>query len=540
MVDDRFLKTARSVATLAETREEREAAHRALHLADHELDVAFATRLRVVASDAPPAHGPMKALSERIAQSKTRVAALQKKIEKLQKDAATSDTAEDELALAQAQLTLEQDNLTDAQQDLIRHGGDRRARLKQALAEHEALQRETVQLPHLNEPVMPASFYGVLDEYFSWHGRAQRLRDAQQQAARHAAALEQEHDALEKLANGQAAPPTSATVDMDDPEQIAGAVAQMHRLSDQRKTLTDLDSRIQDTQQLAAAYQGWESLLESRAHADLHRLLVLTCWVLFIAFAVVMVNMILGRAFAGQKDRRRMLQLRAISRVAARVTGLLLIALILFGPPTQASTMIGLATAGLTVVLKDFIVAFFGWFVLMGKNGIRVGDFVEIKGVGGEVIEAGLLRTVLLEMGNWTDTGHPTGRRVAFVNSFAIDGHYFNFSTSGQWLWDELQISLPGGGDPYATAQQIRETVERETEQDALLAEQDWERVTHQYGTRTFSARPAVDLRPAGNGGLNVLIRYITRAPHRYDVKSRLLQVIVDVLHRPATTPALN
>jgi small-conductance mechanosensitive channel len=46
-------------------------------------------------------------------------------------------------------------------------------------------------------------------------------------------------------------------------------------------------------------------------------------------------------------------------------------------------TMIGLAPAGLTVVLKDYIVSFFGWFALMGRNGIRLGDWVEIEGVGG-------------------------------------------------------------------------------------------------------------------------------------------------------------
>jgi small-conductance mechanosensitive channel len=76
-----------------------------------------------------------------------------------------------------------------------------------------------------------------------------------------------------------------------------------------------------------------------------------------------------------------------------------LILVIFFGTPQQTPTVIGLATAGLTVVLKDFIVAFFGWFSLVGRNGVRVGDWVEINGAGGEVVEVGLLRTTLLETG---------------------------------------------------------------------------------------------------------------------------------------------
>jgi small-conductance mechanosensitive channel len=212
----------------------------------------------------------------------------------------------------------------------------------------------------------------------------------------------------------------------------------------------------------------------------------------------------------------------------------LFIVLIVFGPPNQLSTIIGLATAGLTVALKDFIVAFLGWFALMGRNGIHIGDWVEIEGVGGEVVEIGLLKTVLLEVGSSGGTGHPTGRRVSFVNNFAIEGHYFNFSTAGQWLWDELQISLPGASDPYQVAERINEIVARITEPDASEAEKDWERVTRQYGTRPFSAKPVAELRPAASG-LDLVVRYITRAPQRQEVKSRLFKEIVDLLHKSAS-----
>src|SRR5262249_20198228 len=157
--------------------------------------------------------------------------------------------------------------------------------------------------------------------------------------------------------------------------------------------------------------------------------------------------------------------LRTVARVALQVTALLLILLVAVGIPGQVGTFVGLATAGLTVALKDFIVGFIGWFVLMGKNGMRLGDWVEINGVTGEVVEIGPFHTVLLETGNWTDSGHPTGRRVTFTNSFAIEGHYFNFSTSGQWLWDELQVVLPAGQDPYPVVEAIQKQVQEATSQ---------------------------------------------------------------------------
>jgi small-conductance mechanosensitive channel len=87
----------------------------------------------------------------------------------------------------------------------------------------------------------------------------------------------------------------------------------------------------------------------------------------------------------------------------------------------------------------------------MGKNGIRVGDWVEINGVGGEVVETGVFRTTMLETGNWTDEGHPTGRRVSLMNSFAVRGQSFNFSTTGQWMWDEIRLTILPAEDAYRT-----------------------------------------------------------------------------------------
>jgi len=157
---------------------------------------------------------------------------------------------------------------------------------------------------------------------------------------------------------------------------------------------------------------------------------------------------------------------------------------------------------------------FIGWFLLMGRNGLRVGDWVEIDGVVGEVVEIGLLRTVLLETGNWTDSGHPTGRKVAFVNSFAIEGHFFNFSTTGQWLWDEVEILVPASQDPYPVIDAIQKMVTEQTQANVVAAEQEWQRAASRYRAQPVSAAPAVSLRPT-SAGIEVHVRYITRAGER-------------------------
>jgi small-conductance mechanosensitive channel len=175
----------------------------------------------------------------------------------------------------------------------------------------------------------------------------------------------------------------------------------------------------------------------------------------------------------------------------------------------------------------------------MGRNGIRVGDWVEINGVAGEVVEIGLLRTVLLETGNWADAGHPTGRKIAFMNSYAIQGHFFNFSTSGQWLWDELQVTVAADRDPYPILEAMQAMVIKETEADTKAAEQEWKQSTNRYHVQSVSANPAVNLRPTA-GGIELHIRYITRANERYAMRTRLYQSVVELLRRKAPGAAVE
>lgn len=530
-IDERLLKTAQQMAALADSAEEQVLAREVLRLADHELDQEFAGALRDTASATPATTGPLKQLADRVAQLKTQVAREKTRVAKLTKDAVANDGAASQLEVAKAQLALDEDELNDAREDLARQGGDKHADIERLLQEHESAHHGTAQALKTSLAGQPGTLWQQLETCLSLRNQERQVEAARAQSAAKAAKLDREHQTLEAIANNKSVAPAASG---DEEEDSAAMLDRLHRLSDRSKTLAELDRRIQDSQQLGDVYKRWSTLIETRQRSSLHLLLVSLAIVLAILLAVVIVDRGIRHAFDRQKDPRQRRHLRTLATIAVDLAGVTAVLIVIFGPPSQVSTLIGLTTAGLTVALKDFIVAFFGWFVLMGKNGMRVGDWVEIEGVGGEVIEIGMFKTVLLEVGTRTSTGHPTGRRVAFMNKFAIENHYFNFSTTGQWLWDELQMTLPLTGDPYQMALAIRERVEQETTGDAAAAESDWERVTHQYGTGAFSAKPEVDLRPSING-LEVIVRYITRAPQRYIVKSRLFAAIVGLVHKPTS-----
>ncbi len=136
----------------------------------------------------------------------------------------------------------------------------------------------------------------------------------------------------------------------------------------------------------------------------------------------------------------------------------------------------------------------------------------------------------MLETGNWTDKGHPTGRRVTFINSFAISGQYFNFSTTGQWMWDEITVTMPPNENSYRIVELIHKAVLKQTESDARLASQEWQRLTRRNSMGQFAAASSVDMRP-GVYGIDLVVRYVTRASERFEVRNRLYQSVIDLLH---------
>ena len=312
-------------------------------------------------------------------------------------------------------------------------------------------------------------------------------------------------------------------------------LASLQQRREQRQLLSIYDDRIQTQQQLAGVYSKWSNQVMLQHRIVTHMAVRSLATVAFILICVILVEsagMALLERALHWTGSPRMQTLRTILRLSVQLVGAICVLLVTFGVPSQISTILGLATAGLTVALQSFILAFFGWFILMGKNGVRVGDWVEINGVAGEVIEINLFRTTILENRAWADKGHPTGRRATFINNYAVTGQYFNFSTVGQWMWDEISVSLPQSTDTYAKVALIHKAVLEETEQDARLAEQEWKRVPRHSGMSHASASSSMDLRPAGTG-VDVVIRYVTRASERLKVRNRLYVRVIDVLHNP-------
>jgi small-conductance mechanosensitive channel len=556
LVDLSPWQTAQALAPLAVSAEETSLAHEAERLADHEVDQAFAYALRRANLQHRAMVGANLALEQKVEQYEQIVKDDQAQVKRLTPNPAPGNAAtgnppasaasanpadDDDLDILKAQLALDSEVLDDAQDQLAQVTGDQRAAIQQELAAHEAaMAKYESKARSDNQPaVVSGRRYSTLaGRIGSWSRQSARrklIEQALDEAQSGVAALTAEHTSLQSQASATektgaaATAPASASSSAQAPTH-AQRLAELEQRSDERKLVLITSDRVQTQKELAAVYQRWLTQLALQRRILLHLILQSVALISFILIGVLLGNALIRRLMARPTlDQRRLITLQTILELSVQLLGAVLILLVVFGVPTQLQTILGLATAGLTVALQDFILAFLGWFVLMGKNGIRLGDSVEINGVSGQVAEVGLFRTTLLETGNSADQGHPTGRRVAFLNKFAVNGQYFNFSTTGQWMWDELPISVPASETAFQTIEGIHALVQQQTDADARQAEEEWKRVSRVHGLSQFSAAAQVNLRPAP-GAIDVRVRYVTRAAECFETRNRIYQSILDYM----------
>jgi len=160
-------------------------------------------------------------------------------------------------------------------------------------------------------------------------------------------------------------------------------------------------------------------------------------------------------------DIRRRRQFLVVRRL---VVGSFVIIILIGGVVTEfasLATYAGLLTAGVAVALQTIILSGAAHFFLIGRYGVRVGDRVTIGGITGDVIEIGLFRLYLMELGGSHVYLQPTGRVAVFSNSVLFQPTAFYKQLPGaEYAWRELALTLSPDSDYKLAEERLMKTVE--------------------------------------------------------------------------------
>jgi small-conductance mechanosensitive channel len=229
-------------------------------------------------------------------------------------------------------------------------------------------------------------------------------------------------------------------------------------------------------------------------------------------------------------EPRRRNQLLMVRKVTTWVLVVLIIALTFVTELSSFATFAGLLTAGVAVAMQSVLVSIVGYFFLIGKYGIRVGDRVQIGNVSGEVIDLGLVRMHLMELNSQGALG-ATGRVVAFANSivFQASGGLFKQITGVNFSWRETTVPLPAEADHAALKEKLFTAVNDVVEQyhDEIVRQtREIQKTTSSNAAAVVSATPQVQLRFSASG-VDAIVRYPVEIQHAAEIEERVSEAML-------------
>jgi small-conductance mechanosensitive channel len=207
----------------------------------------------------------------------------------------------------------------------------------------------------------------------------------------------------------------------------------------------------------------WRQSLKAEYTLDLKRLALRLAVLGFVLAVLVGLAEVWRRAiFHYVKDVRHRYQFLLLRRLVIWVAIAIAIAFALASEIGSLATVIGLITAGIAVALQNVIMAIAGYFFLIGKYGVSVGDRVQIGGVTGDVLDIGLIRLHLMEVGSAETGRQPTGRVVVFSNAivFQPGASFYKQIPGTNFAWHEVLLTLAPNTDYQVAEKRLMEAVD--------------------------------------------------------------------------------
>ena len=276
---------------------------------------------------------------------------------------------------------------------------------------------------------------------------------------------------------------------------------------------------------------NWRSAVDSQYKAELKGLLLRLAVLALVLGVLLGVSEVWKRAtFRYVPDARRRYQFLLIRRIVLWCLTAIIVATAFASELGAVTTFAGLMTAGIAVALQNVILSIAGYFFLIGKYGVRVGDRVNIAGVTGDVVDIGLVRLQLMEITEGP-APLPTGRVVAFSNSvvFQPNSGMFKQIPGTNFLWHEITLTLDPKGNYRQVEQCMIEAVNKVFAEYRDRMEVQRRNVERSLNSTIAAFSPESRLHLTQTS-LEVVIRYPVDLAHAGEIDNRVTRAILEAL----------
>jgi small-conductance mechanosensitive channel len=245
-----------------------------------------------------------------------------------------------------------------------------------------------------------------------------------------------------------------------------------------------------------------------------------------VAIIWIIIKAIQRNLFAKIKDNDNRYRAKKFSSFIGYILTILLLMIVFSDKLGGLTVALGVAGAGIAFALQEVIVSFAGWIAIMFGGFYKTGDRVQLGGIKGDVMDIGVLRTTIMETGQWVDGDLYNGRIVFIANSFVFKEPVFNYSGDFPFLWDEIKIPIQYGSN-YEMAKEIFEQVGKDIAGDlSEKSKEKWMVLQDKYRLEDAQTEPMVSL-IANDNWVEYTLRYIVNYRKRRVTKTELFTQIL-------------
>ena len=193
----------------------------------------------------------------------------------------------------------------------------------------------------------------------------------------------------------------------------------------------------------------------------------------------------------------------------------------------QFTVIFGAVGAGIAFALQEVIGSFAGWVAISFGQFYKPGDRVQLGGIVGDVIDISILRTTLMECGDWVKADLYNGRIVRIANSFVFKQPVYNYSADFAFVWDEIKVPVRYGSEHRLAREILEKVVLEVTDEYIESAKHQWKKMTNKYLIEDARIEPTITL-AANDNWMEFTIRYVVSYKKRRIKKDELFTRILD------------
>jgi len=200
-------------------------------------------------------------------------------------------------------------------------------------------------------------------------------------------------------------------------------------------------------------------------------------------------------------------------------------------------TVLGFASAGIAIAMKDWFMSMLGWLVIVLGGSIHVGDRIRVDMDGmqyvGDVMDISLLRMTLLEDITLTtyEVNRRAGRIIFVPNNYVFTRMIASYShDSLKTVWDGIDITITFDSDHKKAMQIAKEAARKYSKGYTDITRKQLNKLRHKYSLKNTNVEPRIFSFIESNG-IKISVWYLTNAYATLTLRSTISTEIIDMFN---------